>query len=77
MNVGSHLEEVDQHNTLGERQVKFFTLREVRHRYRSSREAVDGPSQKMFKTKLNGALSNLAKWKTSQPRARGLELDGL
>ncbi|KFR04948.1 hypothetical protein Y956_16470, partial [Nipponia nippon] len=38
---------------------KFFTRRVVRHWNRLPREAVDVPSLKVFKTKLDGALSNL------------------
>jgi len=38
---------------------KFFTIRVVRHWNRLSREAVDAPSLKVFKARLDGALSNL------------------
>ncbi|KFW71070.1 hypothetical protein AS28_13425, partial [Pygoscelis adeliae] len=38
---------------------KFFTMRVVRHWNRLPREAVDAPSLEVFKTRLDGALSNL------------------
>ncbi|PKU46303.1 hypothetical protein llap_3371 [Limosa lapponica baueri] len=38
---------------------KFFTVRVVRHWNRLPREAVDAPTLEVFKTRLNGALSNL------------------
>ncbi|KGL98716.1 hypothetical protein N301_02608, partial [Charadrius vociferus] len=38
---------------------KFFTLRVVRHWNRLPREAGDAPSLEVFKTRLDGALSNL------------------
>ncbi|KFO93888.1 hypothetical protein N320_00310, partial [Buceros rhinoceros silvestris] len=38
---------------------KFFTVRVVRHWNRLPREAVDVPSLKVFKGRLDGALSNL------------------
>ena len=38
---------------------KFFTMRVVRHWNRSPREAVDTPSLKVVKARLDGALSNL------------------
>ena len=38
---------------------KFFTVRVVRHWNRFPREAVDAPSLKAFKARLDGALSNL------------------
>ncbi|KFQ95786.1 hypothetical protein Y956_06392, partial [Nipponia nippon] len=38
---------------------KFFTVRVVRHWKRLPREAVDAPSLKVFKARLDGALSNL------------------
>ena len=39
---------------------KFFTMRVVKRWNRSPREAVDAPSLEAFKTRLDGALSNLA-----------------
>jgi len=38
---------------------KFFTMRVVRHWHRLPREAVAAPSLELFKTRLDGALSNL------------------
>ncbi|KFQ15005.1 hypothetical protein N330_11308, partial [Leptosomus discolor] len=38
---------------------KFFTLRVVRHWNKLPKEAVDAPSLEAFKTRLDGALSNL------------------
>ncbi|KGL93235.1 hypothetical protein N301_01903, partial [Charadrius vociferus] len=38
---------------------KFFTVRVVRHWNRLPREAVAAPSLEVFKTRLDGALSNL------------------
>ena len=38
---------------------KSFTVRVVRHWNRLPREAVDAPTLKAFKTRLDGALSNL------------------
>ena len=38
---------------------KFFTVRVVRHWNRLLREAVAAPSLEVFKTRLDGALSNL------------------
>ncbi|KFQ87901.1 hypothetical protein N337_08701, partial [Phoenicopterus ruber ruber] len=38
---------------------KFFTVRVVRHWHRLPREAVDAPSWKVFKARLDGGLSNL------------------
>jgi len=39
--------------------MKFFTVRVVSHWHRLPREAVDAPSLKVFKARLDGALSNL------------------
>ncbi|KFU96637.1 hypothetical protein M959_03640, partial [Chaetura pelagica] len=38
---------------------KFFTVRVVRHWPRLPREVVDAPSLEVFKTRLDGALTNL------------------
>ncbi|KFM03025.1 hypothetical protein AS27_15527, partial [Aptenodytes forsteri] len=38
---------------------KFFTMRVVKHWNMLPREAVDAPSLEVFKTRLDGALSNL------------------
>ncbi|KFR12899.1 hypothetical protein N306_05715, partial [Opisthocomus hoazin] len=38
---------------------KFFTTRVVKHWNRLPREAVEAPSLKTFKARLDGALSNL------------------
>ena len=46
---------------------KFLTVRVVRHWNRLPREVVVGPSLAVFKTRLDGALSNLVWWKVSLP----------
>jgi len=56
---------------------KFFTMRVGRHWHRLPREAVAAPSLAVFKTRLDGALSNLVWWKVSLPMAGGLEPDDL
>ncbi|KFU89856.1 hypothetical protein M959_01962, partial [Chaetura pelagica] len=38
---------------------KFFTMRVVRRWHRLPKEAVDASSFKLFKARLDGALSNL------------------
>ncbi|KFQ36272.1 hypothetical protein N332_07308, partial [Mesitornis unicolor] len=38
---------------------KFFTVRVLRHWHRLPREAVDAPSQKAFKARLDEALGSL------------------
>jgi len=38
---------------------KFFTIRVVRQWHRLPREAVDAPSLKALRARLDGALSNL------------------
>jgi len=50
---------------------KFFTLRVVGHWHRLPREAVALPSLEVFKTRLDGALSNLLWWQVSLPTAGG------
>ena len=52
---------------------KFFAMRVVRHWYRLPREAVDASSLEVFKARLDGALSNLVKWKMSLLMAGGVE----
>ena len=52
---------------------KFFTLRVLRHWHRLPREGVAAPSLEVFKARLDGALSNLVRWKVSLVMARGLE----
>jgi len=44
---------------------KFFTMRVVKHWPRLPREAVDAPSLKLFRARLDGALSTLVWWKMS------------
>ena len=56
---------------------KLFTVRVTRHRNRFPREVVDATSLEVFKTRLDGALSNLVYWQVSLPMAGGLELDDL
>jgi len=41
----------------------------VRHWHRLPREAVAASSLKLFKARLDGALSNLTKWNMSLPMA--------
>ncbi|KFP19612.1 hypothetical protein Z169_06035, partial [Egretta garzetta] len=38
---------------------KFFTMKVVKHWNRLPREVVEAPSLEIFKTRLDGALSNL------------------
>ena len=52
-------------------------MRVVRHWNRLPREVVDAPSLEVFKARLDGALSNLVRWKVSLPMAWGLELEDL
>ncbi|PKU34267.1 hypothetical protein llap_15428 [Limosa lapponica baueri] len=56
---------------------KFFPVKVVRQWNRLPREVVDAPSLEVFKTRLDGALSNLVWWEVSLPMAGGLELDDL
>ncbi|PKU45246.1 hypothetical protein llap_4443 [Limosa lapponica baueri] len=42
-----------------DRMKTFFTMRVVKHQHRLPREVVDAPSLKVFKARLDGALSNL------------------
>jgi len=46
-------------------------MRVVRHWNRLPRQTVDGPSLRVFKARLDGALSNLVWWKVSLPMAGG------
>ena len=52
-------------------------MRVVRHWNRLPREAVDAPTLKAFKARLDGALSNLVYREVSLPIAGMLELDDL
>jgi len=52
-------------------------MRVVKHWNRLPREAVAAPSLEVFKARLDGALSNLVKWKMSLLMAGGLELGDL
>jgi len=52
-------------------------VRVVTHCNRVPREAVDAPSLAVFKARLDGALSNLVKWKMSLLMAGRLKLDDL
>jgi len=45
----------------------------VVHWHRLPREAVDAPSLEAFKTRLNGAFSNLLQWKVSLAHGKGFE----
>ena len=54
---------------------KIFTMRVVK--FWLPREAVAAPSLEVFKTRLDGALSNLVQWKMSLLMAGGLEPDNL
>jgi len=56
---------------------KFFTVRELKHWNRLSKEVVDAPFLEVFKARLDGALSNLVWWKVCLPMAVGLEQDDL
>lgn len=53
---------------------KFCTLRVVSYWHRLPREAVDALFLKIFKARLDWALSNLVSWKVSLPRVGVLEL---
>jgi len=46
---------------------KFFTVRVVRYWNRLPREVVDAPSLEVLKARLDGALSDMVKWKVSLP----------
>jgi len=52
-------------------------MRMVGHQNRLPREAVAAPSLEVFKSRLDGALSNLVWWKMSLPMAGALEPDDL
>ncbi|KAJ7413293.1 hypothetical protein WISP_92143 [Willisornis vidua] len=56
---------------------KFFTLSVVTHWKRLPRELVNAPPLRVFKTRLDGALSNLIQWKVSLPMSEALELEDL
>ncbi|GAB0187735.1 hypothetical protein GRJ2_001238800 [Grus japonensis] len=56
---------------------KFFTVRVVRHWNRLPREVEHCQGGGIHKTRLDGALGNLVKWRVSLPMAGGLELDDL
>jgi len=56
---------------------KFFTMRVVKQWNRLPREAMAAPSLAVFKTRLDGTLSNLVWWKMSLFMAGGLEPDDL
>ena len=60
-----------------DRRKKFFKMRVVRPWHRLPREAVSAPSLAVFKARLDGALSNLVRWKVSLPMAGGVEPDDL
>jgi len=49
----------------------------TKHWHRLPREAVSAPSLAVSKARLDGALSNLVRWKVSLPMAGGLEPDDL
>jgi len=49
--------------------VPYFTVRVVRHWKRLCTEAMAAPSLKVFKARVDGALSNLVEWKVSLPMA--------
>ena len=46
-------------------------MRVVRHWHRLHREAVDAPSQEVFKARVDGALSNLVWWEVTLSMAGG------
>jgi len=49
-------------------------VRVVRHWNRFPREVVDAPSLEVFKARLDGALSNIVRWKMSLPMTGRLEV---
>lgn len=57
--------------------MKLFSVRVMRHRNSLPREAVNVPSLKGFKARLDGTLNNFVKWKVSLLTASRLELDDL
>lgn len=57
--------------------IKFFTVREVRHRNRLPSKVVDAPSLKAFKARLDGVVNNLVYREVSLPIAGRSELGDL
>jgi len=56
---------------------RFFTLRAVRPWPRLHRGSVAALSLEVFRVRLDGALSNVVKWKVSLPMAGRLEREDL
>lgn len=53
----------------------FFSMRVLRHRNRLPREVMNTPSLEVFMASLEGALSNLVKWKLPLPIVGELKID--